>query len=128
MAYLSSICYLLGWQLLLLSLGSSVDARSLGLRNSLGKNVAKLSSNSNFDYVIVGGGTAGLTVASRLSEESSVRVAVVEAGDFYEIMNGNQSQIPANDALYNGKDPADTGSEDWDFTTTPQTVSLKVAS
>jgi choline dehydrogenase len=33
-----------------------------------------------FDYVIVGGGTAGLVIANRLSEQSAVSVAVVEVG------------------------------------------------
>jgi len=51
--------------------------------------------NATYDYVIVGGGTAGLTVASRLAENSSLSVAVIEAGTFSEISNGNNSQVPA---------------------------------
>lgn len=35
----------------------------------------------SFDYVIVGAGTSGLVVANRLSEDPSVRVAVVEPGE-----------------------------------------------
>jgi choline dehydrogenase-like flavoprotein len=37
---------------------------------------------SKYDYVIVGGGASGLTVANRLSEESSTTVLVIEAGQF----------------------------------------------
>ncbi|CAN7580695.1 GMC family oxidoreductase N-terminal domain-containing protein [Pseudorhodoferax sp. LjRoot39] len=33
-----------------------------------------------FDYVVLGGGTAGCTLAARLSEDPAVRVALVEAG------------------------------------------------
>lgn len=33
-----------------------------------------------FDYVIAGGGTSGLVVASRLTEDPSIRVIVLEAG------------------------------------------------
>ena len=36
----------------------------------------------SYDYVIVGGGTAGLAVAGRLVEDSSLSVAVVRAGSF----------------------------------------------
>ncbi|CAE7146931.1 unnamed protein product [Rhizoctonia solani] len=39
----------------------------------------KLSGKS-FDFVIVGGGTAGLAIAARLSEYSNTTVAVIEAG------------------------------------------------
>jgi heterodisulfide reductase subunit A-like polyferredoxin len=38
--------------------------------------------DATFDYVIVGGGTAGLTIANRLSEDPDVQVAVIEAGTF----------------------------------------------
>ncbi|KAJ6573700.1 GMC oxidoreductase [Mycena sp. CBHHK59/15] len=37
--------------------------------------------NKTFDYVICGGGTAGLTLAARLTEDSSITVAVLEAGE-----------------------------------------------
>ncbi|KAJ7631333.1 alcohol oxidase [Mycena polygramma] len=35
---------------------------------------------SSFDYVVVGGGTAGLALAARLAEDASVSVCVLEAG------------------------------------------------
>ncbi|PGH14522.1 hypothetical protein AJ79_03015 [Helicocarpus griseus UAMH5409] len=37
-------------------------------------------SGINFDYIVIGGGTAGLAVAARLSEVPHLKVGVIEAG------------------------------------------------
>lgn len=77
---------------------------------------------ASFDYVIVGGGTAGLTVATRLAE-ASFSVAVIEAGGFYEVDNGNLSVVPGYCTFYTGTDINNTQPlVDWSFVTTPQTV------
>ncbi|RDL33850.1 Uncharacterized protein BP5553_08218 [Venustampulla echinocandica] len=75
--------------------------------------------DASYDYVIIGGGNAGLTLAARLSKKNTV--AVIEAGSFYEIDNGNISQVPAFDAYFTGKDHNDFNPLiDWGFLTTPQ--------
>ncbi|VDC03218.1 unnamed protein product [Peniophora sp. CBMAI 1063] len=41
---------------------------------------ASLAANRTFDYIILGGGTAGLALAGRLTEDPHVTVLVIEAG------------------------------------------------
>ncbi|PQE05631.1 choline dehydrogenase protein [Rutstroemia sp. NJR-2017a BBW] len=50
--------------------------------------------DASYDYVVIGGGTAGITIASRLAENSNLSVAIIEAGGFYEVDNGNFSIVP----------------------------------
>ena len=52
--------------------------------------------DDSYDYVIVGGGTGGLTIAARLAEDKNVSVAVIEAGGFYQIDNGNGRSVMTN--------------------------------
>lgn len=58
---------------LLLALTTSVTAQFFG--NS--------TLRDAYDYVVIGGGVGGMTVANRLSEDSSVTVLVIEAGPMY---------------------------------------------
>lgn len=84
-------------------------------------------ANATFDYVVVGGGTAGLTIAARLAAEPSVRVAVVEAGGFYEIENGNLSVVPGYTSFFTGSDPTNFQPLiDWAFVTSPQEVIIYI--
>lgn len=67
--------------------------------------------------VVVGGGTAGLAVASRLAENGTYTVAVIEAGGFYEVENGNLTEIPA----YYSDNLGHVG-VDWNFKTVPESA------
>ena len=73
---------------------------------------------------VVGGGTAGLAIARRLAADPNISVAVVEAGGFYELDNGNGSVVPALAPLQHvGTLPNDTQPLiDWGFVTVPQAV------
>ncbi|KAJ7506680.1 hypothetical protein B0H11DRAFT_1706725 [Mycena galericulata] len=72
-------------------------------------------SGKTFDFVIVGGGTAGLALAARLAEWTNITIAVIEAGS-----DGTQYQdqltIPGMSYL----DSLTGSSYDWNYTTTAQ--------
>lgn len=103
---------------------SHIQARGL-----LGSSFGVPGNNATFEYVIVGGGTAGLTLATRLAEQQTGRVAVIEAGSFYEISSGNISQVPASDGAYTGRSEDNWQPLiDWGYVTTPQAVSSELDS
>jgi choline dehydrogenase-like flavoprotein len=67
----------------------------------------------SLDYVVVGGGTAGLVLATRLTEDPHITVGVIEAGKLclgdenVESMGGNRNML--HNPQY-----------DWMFKTIPQ--------
>ncbi|PWY89102.1 GMC oxidoreductase [Aspergillus heteromorphus CBS 117.55] len=64
-------------------LGSTVGAQSYWASELDGAQAGVSGVNASFDYIVVGAGTAGLTLAARLAEQKFT-VAMIEAGDFYE--------------------------------------------
>ncbi|KAF7363021.1 Aryl-alcohol oxidase-like protein [Mycena venus] len=68
----------------------------------------------SYDFIVVGAGTAGCVIANRLSEDSSIKVLVIEAGISD---NGTESSLISTPLL------AGTGIGtiyDWNYTTTAQ--------
>lgn len=72
-----------------------------------------LNLRDAYDYVIIGGGTSGLVVASRLSEDPNVDVLVLEAGA--NRLEDRRITVPGlATATWDNPD------FDWGFITTPQ--------
>ncbi|RAH84981.1 glucose oxidase [Aspergillus japonicus CBS 114.51] len=74
--------------------------------------VTNAAAATRYDYIIVGGGTAGLTVANRLSEDPAVSVLVIEPGQI-ELNNPNVTIITR--LAYTYDSPLD-----WAYQTTEQ--------
>ncbi|KAI0107836.1 GMC oxidoreductase [Nemania sp. FL0031] len=87
----------------------------------LGSSFGVPGSDATYDYVVVGGGNAGLTVASRLVEQGAGSVAIVEAGTFYETTSGSLMEVPATTFTWAGKSLTDWQPlSDWGYQTVPQ--------
>jgi choline dehydrogenase-like flavoprotein len=72
-----------------------------------------------YDYLILGGGTAGLAIAARLTENPNVTVGVLEAGR--NLLNDMLVDTPAAFPQMFGKPEYD-----WTFRTVPQVRELLV--
>lgn len=67
-----------------------------------------------FDYVIVGGGSAGCVLARRLTDDGQTRVCLIEAG-------GNGTDVTVRAQLGTAATvPGRIGHNNWQFSTTPQ--------
>ncbi|ESK87617.1 aryl-alcohol oxidase [Moniliophthora roreri MCA 2997] len=75
-------------------------------------NLSELDNNTQYDFIIVGGGTAGSVLANRLTEDGKSKVLAVEAGINNEGVL--TSEVPFLASRNYG------GLLDWNYTTVPQ--------
>lgn len=98
---------------------SNICAHSLPPRLGIHTDVLKLphehiimASETSYDFIVIGGGAAGLAVAARLSEDPSQNVLVLEAGA--DLTQDPRIRTPALCWSLLGSDA------DWGFQTEPQ--------
>lgn len=88
---------------------------SIGINTASGSTIVSADefAGKAYDYLILGGGTAGLVVAARLSENPNITVGVIEAGK--NKLNDMLVNTPALFLqMFSNED------YDWKYMTTPQ--------
>ncbi|KAG6916148.1 hypothetical protein DXG01_008299 [Tephrocybe rancida] len=97
-----------------LTLAASLSLLSATLSDAaLLSKVSDIPANVRFDYVIIGGGTAGNVVANRLSEDNKVNVLVLEAGP-------SNNGVIASEVPFLAPELTQPSPYEWNYTTTTQ--------
>ena len=78
------------------------------------------ATNRNFDFIVAGGGLAGLAIARRLSDWSNTTVLVIEAGD-----DGSDVEERIDTPGFSYLRGLGGSQYDWSYNTTPQVNSAK---
>ncbi|PHH82008.1 hypothetical protein CDD82_7325 [Ophiocordyceps australis] len=87
---------------------------------TLGTFQGVLGVDKAFDYIVVGGGTAGNAIGTRLAE-GGFSVAIVEAGAYYDVTKDGVHNIPSADCFnLGGHENAKVPEMDWSIMTEPQ--------
>ncbi|THH21250.1 hypothetical protein EW146_g259 [Bondarzewia mesenterica] len=112
---LSQMCFLRRVAFsILFSTATSVALQDCSQSSTSGSGTnAQTFAAIKYDYLIIGGGTAGLALASRLAENEKFQVGVIEAGTFHQ--NDPLIDIPAYVGQASGNPLYD-----WNFVTVPQ--------
>ena len=101
------------------SLKSVLSGKGL-IQGVLGPIAGAIGVEKTYDYIIVGGGTAGNSIGVRLAE-AGYSVAIIEAGLYYQIGKPVLGSAPAGGIVGIGANPLDSDPlVDWLLITEPQ--------